>query len=106
MQGPTEVDSHSQADMGLSDKDIEDMAAAWSITMGLVQKAILKAGGYTWSLIQNQAYSNAMPNLISNVTCAAALKAACPATRQPDAPFQTFPRCLGSSQGRQERSSS
>ena len=35
-----------------------------------------------------------MPNLISNVTCAAALKAACPATGQP-APFQKFPALFG-----------
>lgn len=37
MQGPTEIDPHSQVDMGLSDADIADITQAWLDTFALAQ---------------------------------------------------------------------
>ena len=77
VQGPTEIDKHSQADMGLSDEDIQQLTLGWNATMGEVQRAILKAGGYTWSLMQGQQNANAMPKLLKRSTCKARLREAC-----------------------------
>jgi hypothetical protein len=54
VQGPTEIDARSQVDMGLSDQDVADLTTAWNVTMGIVQQAILKSKGYTWSLLWGQ----------------------------------------------------
>ena len=54
VQGPTEIDPHSQADMGLSDQDIADITTGWLKGMTRAQQAIVNAGGYTWSLIPGQ----------------------------------------------------
>ena len=79
VQGPTEVERHSQVDMGLSDDDIKDLTLAWRETMREAQEAILAKGGYTWSLMAGQANANAMPTILdSNRTrCTAMLREAC-----------------------------
>ena len=77
VQGPTEIDSHSQKDMGLTDEAIKDITLAWNITMGAVQAKILKEKGYTWSLIPGQENANASPIMMKNSTCAAMLRAIC-----------------------------
>lgn len=77
VQGPTEIDRNSQADMGLSDEDVRDITLAWNETMGAVQQSILDAGGYTWSLMAGQQNANAMPRLLKRSTCALQLRAAC-----------------------------
>jgi hypothetical protein len=80
VQGPTEMDKNFQADTGLSDEDIRDITIAWNDTMGLVQEALLKNGGYTWSLIANQENANASPMMISNSNssqCSATMRSAC-----------------------------
>ena len=51
VQGPTEIDRNSVADMGLSDADVADITWGWLKTMTLAQQAILDHNGYTWSLI-------------------------------------------------------
>lgn len=79
VQGPTEIDAHSQADMGLSDEDIRELTLGWNQTMGQVQKAVLSHAGYTWSLMLGQQNANAMPRLLSRETCATALRGACDA---------------------------
>ena len=59
------MDKNFQNDTGLSDEDIRDITLAWNDTMGKVQEAILKYGGYTWSLMANQGNANASPMMIS-----------------------------------------
>uniref|UniRef100_A0A7S3LLT8 Uncharacterized protein n=2 Tax=Aplanochytrium stocchinoi TaxID=215587 RepID=A0A7S3LLT8_9STRA len=77
VQGPTEIDKNSQLDMGLSDEDIRDITLAWNETMGQVQRAILDANGYTWTLIEKQQNANAMPTLLMKGNCVEQLRAAC-----------------------------
>ena len=94
VQGPTEIDAHSQADMGLSDQDIADITRGWLETMTLVQKAILAAGGYTWSLIPGQDNANASPVMIGpdSKSCNAELSRAC---SQATSPWQDKPLLMG-----------
>ena len=80
VQGPTEIDRHSQTDMGLSDEEVRDLTLAWNATMGAVQAAILKANGYTWLLMLGQENANAMPTLLKRQTCARQLREACTPT--------------------------
>lgn len=54
VQGPTEIDPHSQADMGLSDEDVADITRGWLLTMTAAQQMIVAAGAYTWSLVPGQ----------------------------------------------------
>jgi len=77
VQGASEVDAYQQADMGLSDEDIKDLAIAWDENMEAIQKAILDKGGYTWSLIHGQSNANASPQLLSQDMCADLLRTAC-----------------------------
>jgi len=78
VQGPTEVDRHSQSDMGLTDEDIRDITVGWLQTMTAAQAALLKAGGYTWSLLPGQDNANAAPKMISQgASCEASVRAAC-----------------------------
>mmetsp|Transcript_27998 Transcript_27998/g.39437 ORF Transcript_27998/g.39437 Transcript_27998/m.39437 type:complete len:462 (+) Transcript_27998:102-1487(+) len=81
VQGPTEIDSHSQNDMGLTDQDIYDITVGWNQTMSAVQQAILERDAYTWSLIPGQENANAMPLLLSSDTtqCISELRDACTA---------------------------
>ena len=100
VQGPTEVDPHSQVDMGLSDDDIKDLTLAWRETMRQAQEAILAKGGYTWSLIAGQQNANAYPTILSRSTCATQLRTACgSATRNTNAsstnPWQTQAQLFG-----------
>ena len=77
VQGPTEIDRYSQADMGLSDEAVRDLTIAWNATMEAVQRAILGAGGYTWSLMLGQENANAAPRMLKRDSCTAQLRAAC-----------------------------
>ena len=63
--------------MGLSDEDIRALTLAWNETMGAVQRAILKAGGYTWSLMAGQQNANAAPERLSKHACVEQLRSAC-----------------------------
>jgi hypothetical protein len=76
-QGPTEINAHSQIDMGLTDQDIKDITLGWNQTMGAVQQAILKAKGYTWSLMYGQDNANASPTLLKKETCSKQLRESC-----------------------------
>lgn len=93
VQGPSEIDAHSQVDMGLSDGDIADLTRGWLQTMTEAQAAILAAGGYTWSLIPGQDNANAQPLIVGDdaASCAATLRDACRA----DAPWQSAPLLFG-----------
>ncbi|CAE8624234.1 unnamed protein product [Polarella glacialis] len=77
VQGPTEVDKNNQADMGLSDEDVRDIALGWNETMAAVEKSILGAGAYTWWLMDGQTNANAGPTLLKRDTCASQLRGAC-----------------------------
>jgi hypothetical protein len=92
VQGPTEVDAHNQADMGLSDADVADITRGWLAGMTAVQLAILDAGGYTWSLIPGQDNANAEPLIVNAQNCAAVMKRACDAGTNP---WQTAPLMHG-----------
>lgn len=76
-QGPTEIDPHAAADMGLSDTDIRDLTLAWNETMTAVERALLENSAYIWSLMAGQQNANAQPTLLKQETCAAALRDAC-----------------------------
>lgn len=82
VQGPTEVDAHSQEDMGLSDDDVYDITLGWLTTMTAAQQAIVDAGGYTWSLIPGQDNANASPEMAGPdaASCTAFLRRACDST--------------------------
>jgi hypothetical protein len=97
VQGPTEIDSHSQLDMGLSDDDIRDLTLAWRQTMTLAQRTILRKGGYTWSLMSGQSNANAMPTTLSASSCAAQLRDAC-AGGKAESDWQTQAHIVGFSQ--------
>ena len=93
VQGASEIDLHQQADMGLSDEDIRDITLGWERAMAAVQRAILKAGAYTWSLMLGQANANAYPQMLSaNASkCSIALRDAC----QPSSSWQTLSVLFG-----------
>lgn len=97
-QGPSEIVNTSQADMGLTDRDIKDITIAWNNTMGMVERATLEKGGYTWSLMRGENNANASPQMLANkasvghrLRCAAQLKEACMATSI----FQTTANLFG-----------
>jgi len=79
VQGPTEIDAHSQADMGLSDGDVADITRGWLAGFTAVQAAIVAAGKYTWSLMPGEDNANAMPRVLPSdaAGCAAAVRAGC-----------------------------
>ncbi len=79
VQGPTEVDAHNQADMGLADADVDALTAGWLDAFTAAQAAILAAGKWTWSLAPGQANANAMPTLLPAAAdgCAATVRPAC-----------------------------
>eukprot|EP00471_Norrisiella_sphaerica_P000396 CAMPEP_0184488090 /NCGR_PEP_ID=MMETSP0113_2-20130426/10521_1 /TAXON_ID=91329 /ORGANISM="Norrisiella sphaerica, Strain BC52" /LENGTH=420 /DNA_ID=CAMNT_0026870567 /DNA_START=299 /DNA_END=1561 /DNA_ORIENTATION=- len=91
VQGPTEVEPHSQLDMGLSDEDVRDLTLAWNKTMEAAQRAILKSQGYTWSLIKNQENANASPEELKADSCFEQLREACNATSK----WQNHPMLFG-----------
>jgi hypothetical protein len=83
-QGPTEVERHSQADMGLSDEDVRDITQGWLRTMTEAQAALVGAGGYTWSLLPGQDNANAAPRMLARgAPCATSVRAACGGAWEP-----------------------
>ena len=76
MQGPTEIDKHSQADMGLGDEDIQQLTLGWNATMGEVQ-GDPEGGRLHMVPDARQQNANAMPTLLKRSTCKAQLRAAC-----------------------------
>ena len=77
--------------MGLTDEDVRDLTLGWNATMTAVQKAILAANGYTWSLMKGQENANAEPTLLNRTLCTSQLRAAC----QPSSFFQTEANLFG-----------
>lgn len=90
-QGPTEIDPNNQVDMGLSDQDVADITRGWLQAMTDIQKYVLDAGAYTWSLIPGQDNANAEPLIITQGNCAARLEEACSASNH----WQTAPLMHG-----------
>ena len=100
VQGPTEIDAHSQRDMGLSDEDVRDITVGWLDTMTRAQAAIVAAGGYTWSLIPGQDNANAQPLMLApGASACGAIRAAC----APGALWQRAPLLLGLTPGNASR---
>ena len=93
VQGATEIDPHQQVDMGLSDGDIADLTMGWLATMTAVQRALLDAGAYTWSLMRGGENADASPRIVGPdaPSCLAELRAACAA----DSPWATQPLLFG-----------
>ena len=94
VQGPTEIDPHNQADMGLSDEDVADITRGWLNGFTAVQQAIVDNGGYTWSLIPGQQNANAMPTLIDTdnaAACANLIRDSCSS----NSIYQTTPLMFG-----------
>ncbi len=95
VQGPTEIDRNSQADMGLSDRDIADITNAWLAAMTVAQQYILDHGGYTWSLIPGQDNANASPLVVNKGNCVSHLTEACSAANR----WQSAPLMHGINMG-------
>lgn len=91
VQGPTEIDRNSQADMGLTDEEIRDITLAWNETVSAMEEAILKKGGYTWWLMAGQSNAGASPDGLAKASCAAQLRAAC----KSDSEWQMLPKLFG-----------
>lgn len=91
VQGPTEVEAHNQADMGLSDADVAAITRGWLAGFTAIQSAILARGKYTWSLIPGQDNANAEPRVVTRANCVAELSAACRA----DSPWVRAPLLHG-----------
>lgn len=91
VQGPTEIDRHSQVDMGLTDDDIANITVEWNMTMTAVQRGILAKGGYTWSLIKGQGNANASPTKLDRATCVQQMREACNSASE----WQRFPMLFG-----------
>jgi len=96
VQGPTEVDAHNQADMGLTDQDVADITRGWLAGMTAAQAAILAQGGYTWSLFPGQDNANAEPVIVNKGNCAATMARACNAATNP---WQSAPLMHGMNLG-------
>jgi hypothetical protein len=95
-QGPTEVEAHSVADMGLSDADVADITQGKLATTTPVQASKVGAGGYPCSLLPGQDNANAQPlALAQGAGCSAFLRAAC----APGALWQRAPLVLGLTPG-------
>ena len=92
VQGPTEIDAHSQVDMGLSDQDIADITNGWLAGFTAAQQAILDRGAYTWSLIPGQDNANAEPVIVDQGSCKGHMQRACSAT---DTPWRDMPLLHG-----------
>jgi hypothetical protein len=97
VQGPSEIDSHSQEDMGLSDLDIAELTKGWLSNMRAVQQAIVDARAYTWSLLPGQANANAQPLIVNATNCAALLSDVCAPRTQPRIDFARVPLLMGMS---------
>ena len=80
VQGPTEINKHNQQDMGLTDADVLNITTAWLDNMREARETILRAGGFTWSLMPGQANANAMPDIIEPNNCASSVRHACTPT--------------------------
>ena len=92
VQGPTtEIEPHSQTDMGLSDEDIQHITLEWNRTMTRVHQLLLNNNAYTWSLIPGQENANAMPLLLTSTACVDLLQEAC----REDSKWQQLPLLFG-----------
>jgi hypothetical protein len=90
--GPSEMEHHAAADMGLSPADLADLAAAYESNMAAVFAAVVARGRFSWQqLWGGQAAGAFAPNgarpLVGNTSdaCTANLTAMCAA----DSPAQT-----------------
>jgi len=95
VQGPTEIDAHAAADMGLDDAAIAALTAGWLETMTAAQAYIVAAGAYTWSLVPGQDNANAQPRLLgsSPEACSAFLAPACGGASV--SPWEAAPLLMG-----------
>jgi hypothetical protein len=75
--GPSEIEIHCLADMGLSVQDVLDLTAGWKQTTAAAMRAIAKAGGWVW-----QMFSGGTPVGLNakGAECVSALKASCKPT--------------------------
>lgn len=94
--GPSEINAHSQADMGLSDTDLEDITNGWLQTMTAAQEAMVSANAFTWSLLPGQQNANASPHMIDAASCASQLRSSCSAATNP---WTELPLVMGVSPG-------
>lgn len=72
--GPSEIDSNSQMDMGLTNRSVWEITTGWLHNMERIQEAIVETKCYTWSLIPGQANANAMPVIVNSTTCLGTLR--------------------------------
>jgi hypothetical protein len=85
--GPTEYESHSVQDMGLSSSELQDLTNAYWSNMEEVYKAVVAKGKYSWQLFWTGQSSNNIKDiattcpgpLVQKTSCAADLRKLCQA---------------------------
>ena len=78
--GPSEVESHSVADMGLSAAQVADIRSNWSATCRAVSAKLAKMKGWSWQMSKNPypgSFGNANPDGMSPAVCTKFLRSAC-----------------------------
>jgi len=95
--GPTEYESHSVEDMGLSKADLTDLTNAYWSNMEEVYKEVISRGKFSWQLlwtgqgnsIRNIAETCPGP-LVNKATCAADLRKLCQSNSPPQTRFMMY----------------
>lgn len=78
--GPSEIESHSVADMGLLPSQVADIDGNWSATCKAVSTKLAEMKGWSWQMSQNPypgACGNANPGGMKPAVCSAFLRKAC-----------------------------
>ena len=105
--GPSEVDSHSVADMGLTSAQLIDIRNQWSETCRAVSAKLAQMKGWSWQMSRNDypgSFGNANAGGMKPAVCKAFLRNACKPkssmetavniftfTRNPPLPGQKWP---------------
>ena len=77
---PSEIESHSVADMGLSATQVADIRSNWSETCQAVSAKLAEMKGWSWQMSQNPypgAFGNANPGGMKPAVCSGFLRKAC-----------------------------
>lgn len=75
--GPTEEDSHSVEDMGLTPMDVKAIQDGWILSMKAAQQAALDKGGFAWRLFSPGSSTGGSDPVGGRSGCAAFMKAHC-----------------------------
>ena len=78
LKGPSEMDTDAVALMGMSEKDVADMVAAWSSNVAAWKQAIWEAGLFEWFMVYGgQQSAPGWSQTTPNATCMSFMKTNC-----------------------------